>query len=588
MIPHKAKGGSRTAGLVYYLYGPGKRDEHTNPHLVAAWDDGIIASRDPGRVEGATVPALARLLDAPVEAMDGKPPKQHVYHVPVRLDPGDRELSDAEWNHVAREIMDAAGIAPMDNPARSCRWIAVRHADDHIHIVATLATAEGRQPNVRRDEPKMQARARELEKQYGLRVLGSGDKTAKKWPTGAELGKAARHGRDEPTRVTLHDRVRQAAASATGEDDFFARLAKAGLRVQKRTAPDGNTTGYSVALPGDRTKEGRAVWYSGSRLAPDLSLPRVRERWTGRDGASPTRPTTRAEAWQQAAACVEQAAAELSRSGDAEGAGIVAALGDVLTTYSADAPRMVRGEIKEAAKAFERAGRAPAVDRASSQARRHLTDATQSLVLGAMMVGGGNETAAAIALMNALALAAVAAYQWHQAKQHRMQAEGAAAAGRHLRAATEITTGAATGGGRGRSSSQSSRNRRSSAQPERYEHVVREALPGRAEEILSDEAWPALATTLEAAGEAGYIPSTVLGEIAAQRELGTAESVAQVLTWRLQGRMQQDSVTPPKTPTATGPKTPKKRPPDRRLGEQSEAQRAAQRGPENRPRGPRR
>ena len=35
-------------GLLRYLYGPGKREEHTNPHLVAAWDGaGPLSTLEP-------------------------------------------------------------------------------------------------------------------------------------------------------------------------------------------------------------------------------------------------------------------------------------------------------------------------------------------------------------------------------------------------------------------------------------------------------------------------------------------------------------------------------------------------------------
>ena len=33
--------GGRPDGLIRYLYGPGRHEEHTDPHIVAAW-------RDPG------------------------------------------------------------------------------------------------------------------------------------------------------------------------------------------------------------------------------------------------------------------------------------------------------------------------------------------------------------------------------------------------------------------------------------------------------------------------------------------------------------------------------------------------------------
>ena len=42
----------------------------------------------------------------------------------------------------------------------------------------------------------------------------------------------------------------------------------------------GQVTGYSVALPGDTTKDGGPVWYGGGKLAADLSWPKLRQRWT--------------------------------------------------------------------------------------------------------------------------------------------------------------------------------------------------------------------------------------------------------------------------------------------------------------------
>ena len=31
------KRGERCEGLIYYLYGPGRHEEHTDPHIVAGW-----------------------------------------------------------------------------------------------------------------------------------------------------------------------------------------------------------------------------------------------------------------------------------------------------------------------------------------------------------------------------------------------------------------------------------------------------------------------------------------------------------------------------------------------------------------------
>ncbi|MFE6911983.1 hypothetical protein [Streptomyces erythrochromogenes] len=149
--------------LLGYLFGPGERDEHTDPHLIAAWDPDLPChARDPGRM---TLAGLGLLLDAPVQALRGPRPAEHVWHVSVRNHAGDRTLSDAEWAEAAAAMVHAAGVAAGDDD-HACRWVAVRHADDHIHIAATLARQDGRHPRVRRDIPNMHSAARLFEARY--------------------------------------------------------------------------------------------------------------------------------------------------------------------------------------------------------------------------------------------------------------------------------------------------------------------------------------------------------------------------------------------------------------------------------------
>ncbi|WP_345423499.1 hypothetical protein [Pseudonocardia xishanensis] len=55
----------------------------------------------------------------------------------MRLSDADRVLPDEQWAEIARELLHDAGIAERDDPGGP-RWVAVRHADDHIHIAAVL------------------------------------------------------------------------------------------------------------------------------------------------------------------------------------------------------------------------------------------------------------------------------------------------------------------------------------------------------------------------------------------------------------------------------------------------------------------
>ncbi|WP_275466276.1 relaxase/mobilization nuclease domain-containing protein [Streptomyces noursei] len=528
MIPKKAQDGDDTWGLLYYLYGPGTHDEHLDPHMVAAWAPYVD---DPAQSSSTTLSDLAMLLDAPVLALSSRRPDQHVYHVPVRNSVEDRVLTDAEWAVVAREIMHAAGVAEHGDD-QGCRWVAIRHAEDHIHIVATKARQDGRRLDLRQDIVKMHRAARQLEVRLGLRRLVHGDRTAHRWPTRGELEKASRRGLSEPVRDTLQRTVREAAASATGEADFFARLTNAGLRVQQRLASDGKVGGYCVALPGDRNRHQRPVWFGGSQLARDLSLPRVRERWTSMRRAA---AAAAAPSWSAAAQLVCQAAEHLGANGQRQGAGDVAALGDLVVRYAAAAPELVREQLQRAAAEYERAGRAPGARDLEGQARHLCREANEMLAAG---TGGmeRNATASTLAFLVALVTAIAAARRWHQAQECHVQARAAERAGHLLAEAVEVVSGSSaarrapsrTPRSRGAGSSSAGRARVMAA-------VVQKALPERAREVLADAAWPALRTRLATVEQRGHDPVAVLSAVARQRELRSAESIAEVLAWRLDG-----------------------------------------------------
>ena len=56
-------------------------------------------------------------------------------------------------------------------------------------------------------------------------------------------------------------------------------------------------------------------------------------------------------------------------------------------------------------------------------------------------------------------------------------------------------------------------------------------LPEQAEQVLAEAGWPALA--LDDAQRAGHDPAALLTEAAQRRELDTADSISDVLVWRL-------------------------------------------------------
>ncbi|MFB7270703.1 relaxase/mobilization nuclease domain-containing protein [Streptomyces sp. NPDC056244] len=531
MIPRVHKRGTRTLGLIYYLYGPGTHEEHIDPHLVAAWD---TLAPDPGRDPKAAYIGLQKLLDQPVEAIaQHRRPAKHVWHLSVRAAPEDRVLSDGQWGEIARRMVAATGIAPTDESG--CRWAAVRHADDHIHIIATTVREDGRKPRLHNDAGRSQAEARLIEAEYGLKQLNPGDGTAAQRPTSAERHKADRKKRERTPREELRETVRRAVAGAADEGEFFDRLRAAGLLVRKRVAPSGDLLGYTVALAEDRNKVGKPVFYSGSKLAPDLSLPRIRERWSGHttepDHDSGTRtnkpypPAGPAEARRRATTAVWQAVLAVDRGEDPQAAAHIAAAGEVLDALAKTSAAHTRRELRDAAAAFERASRSHV--RAERGHDRALRQAARDLVHSGPALGRGEDGATTAMLIDMVFFLVTVAANWHGRKEHAQQAAAARQAADHLRAAYRAAAA--------QPMAALHQKGRHLPQPLRLKQAacLRRAVPELAEQILAEPGWYALAATLADADAAGHEPAALLAEAAARRELGTADSVSEVLVWRL-------------------------------------------------------
>jgi hypothetical protein len=520
MVPDVSTG-SDTRGLIVYLFGPGRRDEHTDPHIVAAWD--MAGAPDPGRNPEATYTHLAKRLDHHVDLrtreLGGKKPPQHVWHCPVRTAPGDRYLTDTEWAEVARRIVHATGIAP-EGDDKACRWIAVRHADDHIHIMATTVRADGRRPRTHHDGQRAQAECRKIEAEFGLRRLKSGDLTAPRIPTGAERAKAERQGQTVTARQWLREQAYAVAAAVQTEADYFTVLDSLGIKVKTRLGPEtGDVIGYSLAAPGDTNAAGDPVWYGGSKLAPDLSINRLRERLPDQKVADhPRQVADPADPWRHTTTAIHVARTVLGSGDDAAAQGHLVAFGDALYSIASATPGPHRAELRAVAMAFNRARRS--ATRADHQAATALRKAAKELAYASSEPGG-----LAIALLFATVHLARAAAHWHAQRGHEQQAAAAEEALRHLQAgyqqaATPVLADLA-------------RRAPRAATARRFEQDLRAALPDYADRILADPTWTALTTTLAQAETAGHNPRRLLAEVGTQRELDSAERPAEVLNWRI-------------------------------------------------------
>jgi hypothetical protein len=381
--------GWRTGGLIAYLLGPGRAEEHRRPRVIASWD-GLDAGWQPARtgpgewdldlgplITALRTPTVAAGLSERADPA-GRP--GYVWHCSARLAAADRVLGDDEWAAVARELLEEAGIAAVADPGGP-RWVAVRHADDHIHIAVVLV----RQDTCRRfwpylEYPRLREAARGIERRLGLTLTAGADGTAAPAPSRGELEKERREGR-EPARIELARAVREAAVASHDAESFIAALCSAGYDAQLRWAPSGDPIGYKVGRRGDVNPAGEPIFHSGSKLAPDLSLPKLAARWDGR-------PVNTAENAVSTARWAVERARTATRAGGDEVSEIAHAAADVQVALR-DWPG-AGAELVEAADVFDRAARSPrqAVSRPGS-ASRGLRRAARLLIRQRSVAGDG-------------------------------------------------------------------------------------------------------------------------------------------------------------------------------------------------------
>jgi hypothetical protein len=438
----KVTRGRDVGGLLRYLFGRGRRNEHTRPHLVAGWDE--PASLEPAWSDGrADTKPLATLLEQPLRAANGRLVDRPVWQCSVRVAPEDRVLGDQEWEQVARDVVARTGFAP-EGDDDACRWIAIRHAADHVHLVVTLARQDGRPVTPRNDYYRVGEACRAAENLLNLRATARRDRTAASQPSYGEREKANRSGLREPARITLRRQVRTVAA-ASDSVDFLERLRGAGLLVRERFSEQnpGEITGYAVALgdPRARTAAGGPVWYGGGKLAADLSLPKLLRRWQ----SPPAQPGTRhvrldadqrAAVWAQARKTTAGAGAEirrLARTNPAAAADVAWAASDALSVTARIVEGSWVGPLTRAADAYDRAarelwGRTPAP---------HPTGNALRNVARAMAMTGRarrDESAQLMALVVNLIAMTQAVAQLRDAQDRAAQAAAARAAAEQLRA----------------------------------------------------------------------------------------------------------------------------------------------------------
>lgn len=401
----------------------------------------------------------------------------------------------------------------------------MRHADDHIHILATTVREDGRRPKLHDSGIRVGNECREIEKDYGLRRLNKGDRTAARAPSQAEMHKASRLGWEQTSRAWLQDRIRAAIPHAATAEELLAYLEAGDVMVKPRRGPSGDLLGYSVGRPGDLNSHGEQIYHPGGKIAPDLTLPKLKARLEA--SALEEHPTARRNRpgtpWQRATEALDTFSYETSGTGDSadtRGQAQIAALGELIEATAQAAPAEIRADLRTAARAFSHAQRSQI--RAEHATAAGLRAAARDLV----NAGTGKDGSALAVLLSALIWSAILAERWHTARSHAQQAAAAHQTVQHLQAAYDQTA-----------APQLAALVQRQPNPDTHATLandVRTAIPDHAARILADPDWPALATVLADAEAGGHKPVRLLKEAAEQRELHTARKPARVLLTRIQ------------------------------------------------------
>lgn len=324
MIIRVHKTGRDGAGLMRYLYGAGKANEHVDQHLVAG--SGELAAEWAGNLTTRDAAHLGRVFEGSwreshieqvalvgsvngragvarertAVASDAAVGNAHVFHVSLSLAPDDAGLSDEQWQTLAEDYVQRMGF--IDEQGSGCDWVAVRHGlstggNDHIHVAVNLLRRDGHWASENQSQNRSQVARRAMEAQHAfLRPLRENEQqqTLSAYSPGerrrAEQRQGMGTGPVEPERVMLQRTVRAAALCSATEREWLTRLQGVdGVQVRPRWEAGGqeNATGYSVRLASGQD----TVWIGGKKLAPDLGLGQLRAGWAPRET-----PDSRADA----------------------------------------------------------------------------------------------------------------------------------------------------------------------------------------------------------------------------------------------------------------------------------------------------
>ncbi|MEE1786906.1 hypothetical protein PUR71_28965 [Streptomyces sp. SP17BM10] len=134
------------------------------PYLLTSWSLELTAQ------EHIVLPQLAVLLDEPLALRKPRtghaPSRRLTWHCAIRST-SSVALTDDDWFELTREVLDATGIEPDDDPA-ACRWAALRNTADGLDIVATVIRQDGYWARLHNDQLFARFACEDFARDHGL------------------------------------------------------------------------------------------------------------------------------------------------------------------------------------------------------------------------------------------------------------------------------------------------------------------------------------------------------------------------------------------------------------------------------------
>ena len=317
MIP-KISRGSNPAGLVKYLFGRGRHNEHANQHLVACSAD-LLDSFDFDGRPNASYERIGERFDRRYRVRERKddpyprdrrgrhnPDKDHgrdrVWHCSLSIKAGQGILTDDQWNAIIHDYLKRMNILP-DGDMSGVTWLHVMVQlatdDGWLDTFNDMKSAQRSCRKIERERPELveldraitesHVRYRYAEWRHWAEWKARQDHTGPlPWPMldrDERMRRIASVAADTMPKQHVGRIVEACAKASRSEDEFIRRVRREGFSIDPRLRKGvtresfdspGQVVGYRITW---RSTDGWTERFNATDLGSDMRLRKLRGEW---------------------------------------------------------------------------------------------------------------------------------------------------------------------------------------------------------------------------------------------------------------------------------------------------------------------